>query len=95
MHFTAHCQCDVGCERALAVGLQQIRAVLFLHPPQKKTRCPGTLWGVSFNPPPLLMMLNRLCVMTTTTNRHAVKLSTPTYFSTIQTLESPGYRLLT
>jgi hypothetical protein len=56
-------------------------------PPPPQTRCPGIPWGVSFNPPPLLMMLNRLCVMTMTMNRHAVKLSTPALiFFTIQTL---------
>jgi hypothetical protein len=48
---------------------------LFAYPPQ--TRWPGIPWGVSFNPPPLLMMLNRLCVMTMTMNR---QMSTPHLF---------------
>jgi hypothetical protein len=39
--------------------------------------------SVSTPPPPLLMMLNRLCVMAMTMNR---QMSTPTYFLTIQIL---------
>jgi hypothetical protein len=45
---------------------------------------PWDTLGGQFQPPPLLMMLNRLYVMTMTMNR---QMSTPpTYFLTIQTL---------
>jgi hypothetical protein len=52
---------------------------------------PWDTLGVSFNPPLLLMMLNRLCVMTVTMNR---QMSTPTYFLTIQTLMQAARRAL-
>jgi hypothetical protein len=45
------------------VGGGGLNPQLFAQPPNKIP------WGVSFNPPPLLMMLNRLCVMTMTMNR--------------------------
>jgi hypothetical protein len=69
-----------------------------LNPPPKQDAL-GYPRGVSFNPPPLLMMLNCLCVMTMTMNRqmlrHAVKLSTPrTYFLTIQTLGTINLQIL-
>jgi hypothetical protein len=57
---------------------------LFAQPPQ--TRCPGIPRGGSVStPPPLLMMLNCLCVMTMTMNRQ-MSTPPPTYFLTIQTL---------
>jgi hypothetical protein len=50
-----------------------------LNPPNKMPW--DTLGGGSVStPPPLLMMLNRLCVMTMTMNRQMLKLSTPHLF---------------
>jgi hypothetical protein len=57
-----------------------------------------TLGGGQFQPPPLLMMLNSLYVMTMTMNRqmlrHAVKLSTPhLFFDNSNTAVSSAVRL--
>jgi hypothetical protein len=59
------------------------RVVCSTPPPNKM---PWDTLGGQFqpHPPPLLMMLSRLCVMTMTMNR---QMSTPTYFLTIQTLD--------
>jgi hypothetical protein len=51
--------------------------VVCLTPPPPRNKMPWDTLGVSFNPPPLLMMLNRLCVMTMTMNR---QMSTPHLF---------------
>jgi hypothetical protein len=53
--------------------------VVCLTPKQDALGYPGG----QLQPPPLIMMLNRLCVMTMTMNR---QMSTPTYFLTVQTL---------
>jgi hypothetical protein len=77
----------MGCSPVFELpgGLGVEPPQLFAQPPQ--TRCPGIPRGSVSTPPPLLMMLNCLCVMTMTMNRQVS--TPPTYFLTIQTLLQP------
>jgi hypothetical protein len=66
---------DRQCLNCRGWGVEPPRCLL--NPPNKMPWDTQVSWGISFNPPPLLMMLNCLCVMTVTMNR---QMSTPHLF---------------